>query len=111
MLSLGLDLLLPIQSALYWLFYFNKHATQKWSTQCLLTFAVECYYISGDIIAQLTIPYTRLINWVICHPFHDRLLDKKSTIHQLTTMLSTPKNVLFPGDSHLQTTGVDVPSL
>ena len=30
---------------------------------------------------------------------------KKDTIHQLTTMLSTAKNVLFPGHNHLLTTG------
>ena len=36
---------------------------------------------------------------------------KKATIHQLTTMLSTFKNVLFPGHNHLQTTGVDDPTL
>ena len=30
---------------------------------------------------------------------------KQATIHQLTTMLSTPKNVLFPGHNHLLTTG------
>ena len=31
----------------------------------------------------------------------------KPTIHQLTTMLSTSKNVLFPGHNHLLTTGAD----
>ena len=38
-------------------------------------------------------------------------LDKKATIHQLTTMLTTSKNVLFPGYNHLLTTGADDPSL
>ena len=32
---------------------------------------------------------------------------KKKTIHQLTTMLSTSKNVLFLGHNHLLTTGAD----
>ena len=32
---------------------------------------------------------------------------KKATIHQVTTMLSTSKNVLFPGHNHLLTTGND----
>ena len=36
---------------------------------------------------------------------------QKVFIHQLTTMLSTSKNVLFPGHNHLQTTGADDPSL
>ena len=36
---------------------------------------------------------------------------KKATIHQQTTMLSTSKNVPFPGHNHLLTTGADDPSL
>ena len=38
-------------------------------------------------------------------------LSKKATIHQVTTMLATSKNVLFPGHNHLLTTGTDVSSL
>ena len=34
-------------------------------------------------------------------------LRKKATIHQVTTMLATSKNVLFPGHNHLLTTGPD----
>ena len=30
---------------------------------------------------------------------------QKGTIHQVTTMLTTSKNVLFPGHNHLLTTG------
>ena len=37
-------------------------------------------------------------------------LGKKATIYHLTTMLSTSKNVLFPGHNHLLTTGADDPS-
>ena len=36
---------------------------------------------------------------------------KKATIHQLTAMLSTSKNVLLPGHNHLLTTGADDLSL
>ena len=36
---------------------------------------------------------------------------KKATIHQLTTMLATSKNVLFRGYNHLLTTGADDLSL
>ena len=36
---------------------------------------------------------------------------KKATVHQVTTMLATSKNVLFPGHNHLLTTGTDDPSL
>ena len=32
---------------------------------------------------------------------------KKATIHQLTTMLATFKNVRFPGHNHLVTAGAD----
>ena len=32
---------------------------------------------------------------------------KKAIIHQVTTMLSTSKNVLFPCHNHLLTTGSD----
>ena len=38
-------------------------------------------------------------------------LYKKATIHQVTTMLATSKNVLFPGHNHLPTTGTDDPTL
>ena len=38
-------------------------------------------------------------------------LGKKNTIHQVTIMLATSKNVLFPGNNHLLTTGADDPSL
>ena len=35
------------------------------------------------------------------------ILCQKATIHQVTTMLSTSKNVLFPGHNHLLTTSAD----
>ena len=38
-------------------------------------------------------------------------LRKKATIHQVTTMLATSKNVLFPGHKHLRITGTDHPTL
>ena len=41
----------------------------------------------------------------------DQALGKKATIHQVTTMLATSKNVLFPGHNHLVTTGTDDPWL
>ena len=34
-------------------------------------------------------------------------LGKKATIHQLNSMLSTSRNVLFTGHNHLLTTGTD----
>ena len=38
-------------------------------------------------------------------------LRKKSTIHHVTTILATSKNVRFPGHSHLFTTSIDDPSI
>ena len=35
-------------------------------------------------------------------------LGKKAAIHQVTIMLSTSKNVLFPGHTHLLTAGARV---
>ena len=35
----------------------------------------------------------------------------KATMHQVTTILVTSKNVPFPGLNHLLTTGADNPSL
>ena len=38
-------------------------------------------------------------------------LCKKKNIHQVTAMLATSKNLLFPDHNHLLTTGTDDPSL
>ena len=43
--------------------------------------------------------------------YWNNALRKQATIHQVTTMLATSKNVLFPGDNHLLTTGTDHSSL
>ena len=37
-------------------------------------------------------------------------LHKQATIHQVTTMVATSTNVLFPGPNHLLTTGTDDPT-
>ena len=39
------------------------------------------------------------------------IAQKALAIHQVTTILSTSKNVLFQGYNHLLTTGTDDPSL
>ena len=44
------------------------------------------------------------------HPVDNKQLlsqRTKAIIHQLTTMLSTSKNVLYPGHNHLLTTSAD----
>ena len=38
-------------------------------------------------------------------------LRKQATSHQVTTMLATSENALFPGHNHLLTTGADDPTL
>ena len=43
--------------------------------------------------------------------WHIGLLRKKVIILQVTTILATSKNVLFPSHNHLLTTGTDDPSL
>ena len=35
------------------------------------------------------------------------LLHKNATLHQVTTMLATSKNVIFPSHNHLLTTDAD----
>ena len=45
----------------------------------------------------------------VCHSAKKK--KKKNTIQQVNTMLSTSKNVLFPGHNHLITTGTDDPTL
>ena len=42
---------------------------------------------------------------------HEWTLCKKATIHQVTTMLATSKNVLFPDHNHQLTTDADDPTL
>ena len=60
--------------------------------------------------------HPEVLNSHIATPWHNKLtqyqsLCAKATIHQVTTMLATSKNVLFPGHNHLLTTGTDDPTL
>ena len=55
--------------------------------------------------------YQRNMALVQRHMINLYHLAKTNTIHQLTTMLSTSKNVLLSGHNHLLTTGADDPSL
>ena len=45
--------------------------------------------------------------WLYMTNSHDETLHKKAIIHQVSTMLATSKNVLFPGHNHLLITGTD----
>ena len=52
--------------------------------------------------------------WVLrceCEQARTGSLCQKASIHQVTTMLATSKNVLFPGHNHLLTTSTDDPAL
>ena len=59
-------------------------------------------------------PASMYVNVALYHDMegnHYFSLCKKAIIHQVTTMLTTYKDVLFPGHNHLLTTGIDDPSL
>ena len=46
------------------------------------------------------------------NPFHlNKICLNQTTVHQVTTILDTSKNGLFPGHNHLLFTGDDDPSL
>ena len=68
-----------------------------------------------DLLHTDIIVFKRCLMWqsllcvVLLQDIHTQR--KKATIHQLTTKLSTSKNVLFPGHNHLLTTGADDPTL
>ena len=50
------------------------------------------------------------MSWVLAQKQVNKMaLLKKATIHQVTTMLTTSKSVLFPGHNHLLATGADDP--
>ena len=49
--------------------------------------------------------------WFSPERTEDTTLRKKVTIHKVTTMLATSKNVLFPGHNHLLTTSTYDPTL
>ena len=44
---------------------------------------------------------------MLCIDSFSFTVQKNATIHQVTTILATHKNVLFPGHNHLITTGTD----
>ena len=50
-----------------------------------------------------------IIEGVVTHGGNDTA--QKATIHQVTTMLTTSKNVLYRGHNHPLTTGTDDPTL
>ena len=60
---------------------------------------------SGDLNVSLTSVGQHLSMLQECYSAN------KATIHRLTTMLSTSKNILFPGHNYLLTTGSDDPIL
>ena len=75
-----------------------------------------CY---GLLCLDFTMNYCIVALQNFCHNFMHGLWQmftylncaKKATIHQLTKMLATSKNVLFPAHDHLLTTGANDPSL
>ena len=55
---------------------------------------------SGETV-YLTVP-PKSTSYMHCKTPHE-----KNTVHQVTTMLATSKNVLFPGHNHLLIIGTD----
>ena len=51
-------------------------------------------------------PHFHIVDFLLSNPKGNRHC-KKATTHQITTMLPTSKNVLFPGHNHLPTASTD----
>ena len=69
--------------------------------------------ITGTIYAQIHLYCNYVLNFdepTVCLLNHSMSLSQKATIHQVTTMLATYKNVLFPCHN-LVATGTDDPTL
>ena len=66
--------------------------------------------IDGKVLL-LTGHIPRMCSWPVSQTVYSLQCTKKSTIHQVTTMLATSKNILFPGHNHLLTTSADNPTL
>ena len=72
------------------------------------------YLLHLDVCAEMMVVCSPLDICLMCYDVTIVLTltqHKKATIRQQTTMLSTSKNVLFPGHNHLLTTIADDPSL
>ena len=65
------------------------------------SFLAEIYWIFGWSLLTVRVFWQPAV-WISAFT-----LRKKATIHQVTTMLATSKNVLFPGHNHLLTTHTD----
>ena len=86
----------------------NSHAC--WHNSWIYLTSVELWdhYWTSFMYRPLSILYSQAS--IVIH--NTRLLHalcKNVTIHLVTTMLATFKNVLFPGHSHLLTPGIDDP--
>ena len=76
----------------------------------MITLIQESYFFASAIFfLHLSVMYEKeskqLLPGSLLLPNCVTLSKKKSTICQVTTMLATSKNVLFPGHNHLLTTG------
>ena len=66
----------------------------------------------GSVLSSFSVDaFTRSFLPAVEFLYSELSLCKKGTIHQVTTMLATSKNVLFPGHNHLLTTDADDPLL
>ena len=78
-----------------------------------VTYSEKCTVggLQGGLLTQVVLK-TRLTRYFAkIHAPKLYLTAQKATIQEVTTMLATSKNILFPGHNHLLTAGTDNPSL
>ena len=85
------------------------------NVQKFSTLRVKRYIINA--LSTVQWEYTLLLEWREVHALDHNPTSsfsstvQMSTVHQVTTMLATSKNVLFLGHNHLLTTGTNDPTL
>ena len=87
--------------------YFLEHLYERISLHLLVSILTPTPpppHIDNECSVSLTCLITEL-----SHTHGEDFHCEKATIHQVTTMLATSKNVLFPGHNHLLTTVADDP--
>ena len=90
--------------------------TSELVTQVVITFLCsECCMTHYQLYSRYVYMYFFLGSNILSKSYHDsgivESLRIKATIHQVTTMLATSTNALFPGYNHLLTAGTDDPTL
>ena len=93
------------------IFKFTAHLFIQPKLDTIVTLATVVAIQSSNFLGDLLeYNYVECMTEIMKH-INSVTLGKNATMHQLTTMLFTSKNVLFPGLNHLLTTGADDPTL